>query len=875
MKAITKTRRIFCEALDKKTAQEREAYLAEACQDNPALQSEIEALLKAHSRSDEFLRGPILGVGPSLEVVSVSEGPGTVIGRYKLLERIGEGGMAVVYLAEQERPIRRQVALKIIKLGMDTQQVIARFDQERQVLAIMDHPNIAKVIDAGATETGRPYFVMELVEGPSITEYCDENRLNTRQRLDLFIKVCEAIQHAHQKGIIHRDIKPSNVLIALRDGKPVPKIIDFGIAKATSQKLTEKTLFTQYAQVVGTPAYMSPEQAEFSELDIDTRTDIYSLGVLLYELLTGATPFDAEALRESGYAEMQRVIQEEEPLKPSTKVSTLGGELADVAEHRNSNPELLPKVLRGDLDWIVMKALEKERTRRYGTAAGFGEDIIRHLKYEPVEAAAPSTLYRLSRLVRRNRVVVTAGALILVVLIAGIVSTSIGFMQARTQGEIARGNFEQARNAVDEIMQVSRLRITGAASVEEAQAQLEILGKGQAFYSRFLQDNPDDRQMIEEWGRSLEVLGETYMRVANYDQAEAAYRKAIEAFEGLIGRFSDEAVLQREIAISQSGLSYALLAQGRQDEAAKARTLCLENWRSDVKTYEFGTLAKLGPNFNTPYLDGSLEQRGDGLEMFFGSNRDGGYGHLDIWTATRASVDDEWSEPVNLGEPINTVFYDGTPAITGDGLEMIFPSVRTGGMGSCDLWVSRRTSTSEPWSPPENLGEIVNGAVWEGAPCLSSDGLSLFFGSSRSGGMGYNDLWMTTRASRNDRWGEPVNLGASVNSPHNDSTPCISPDGLALLFASARPGGFGDHDIWMATRAAVDQPWSEPANLGPGINTLFMESHPSLSPDGSVLYIGVLRPGPDGRPDYELGKDGLGTWEAAEVPILSLDGKDK
>jgi serine/threonine protein kinase len=310
------------EALEKRTPAERAAYLDQVCGDDVGLRAELDSLLESHQQAGDFLVSGPLAQGVTLDELPLTEEPGTIIGRYKLLEKIGEGGMAVVYMAEQAEPIRRKVALKIIKLGMDTRQVIARFEAERQALALMDHPSIAKVLDAGATETGRPYFVMELVQGVSITEYCDKNSLSTKDRLHLFLQVCRAVQHAHQKGIIHRDIKPSNVMVTHHDGKPVPKVIDFGIAKATNHKLTEKTLFTRYAHLIGTPAYMSPEQAELSDLDIDTRSDIYSLGVLLYELLTGTTPFSEEELRKAGYVEMQRVIREQEPIKPSTRIRT-------------------------------------------------------------------------------------------------------------------------------------------------------------------------------------------------------------------------------------------------------------------------------------------------------------------------------------------------------------------------------------------------------------------------------------------------------------------------------------------------------------------------------------------------------------------------
>ncbi len=427
--------RIFSAALGIESQGERDAYLDEACGDDAELRTRIETLLRAHLDAGDFLESPV--VDPTITLLSseLSEGPGTVIGRYKLLEMIGEGGFGVVYMAEQEEPVRRRVALKIIKLGMDTKQVIARFEAERQALAMMDHPNIARVFDAGATETGRPYFVMELVKGIRITDYCDRGKLSMRERLELFLPVCRAVQHAHQKGIIHRDIKPSNVLVTLHDSTPVPKIIDFGIAKATSHRLTERTLFTEFRQFIGTPEYMSPDQAAISGLDVDTRTDIYSLGVLLYELLTGSMPFDPKSLRDASYTEILRIIREVEPPKPSARVNTLIHEGTDVATPRHTEPGALCKLMRGDLDWIVMKAMEKDRTRRYETASELANDVRRYLNHETVLATPPTFAYKLQKFVRRHRVGVLAGLVVTAALLVGLSLASYGLLQARREAQ--------------------------------------------------------------------------------------------------------------------------------------------------------------------------------------------------------------------------------------------------------------------------------------------------------------------------------------------------------------------------------------------------------------------------------------------------------
>ncbi|MCP4449885.1 MAG: serine/threonine protein kinase, partial [Planctomycetes bacterium] len=373
------------------------------------------------------------------------EGEGATVGRYKLLEKLGEGGFGAVWVAEQRRPVRRRVALKIIKLGMDTKQVIARFDAERQALALMDHPNIAKVLDAGATQTGRPYVVMELIKGIPITQYCDEEKLGSQDRLDLFMKVCHAVQHSHQKGIIHRDIKPSNIMITLHDGVPVPKVIDFGIAKATQQELTEKTIYTRYSQFIGTPAYMSPEQVEMSGLDIDTRSDIYSLGVLLYELLTGNTPFDTQELLQSGLDEMRKIIREQEPVRPSTRLTRQRAQ----GESKIRDPKCQ---IDSDLDWIVMKCLEKDRKRRYETANGLVLDLKRHLDNEAVVARPPSAVYRFQKAWKRNRAVFTTAALIAAtLLVGGLVSTWLAIRadQARKRESITAQRYRRLSYASD------------------------------------------------------------------------------------------------------------------------------------------------------------------------------------------------------------------------------------------------------------------------------------------------------------------------------------------------------------------------------------------------------------------------------------------
>jgi eukaryotic-like serine/threonine-protein kinase len=477
---------LFLNALEITGEEERQAYVDECCAGNDLLRQELLALLAHHQQIGNFLDSSPAEFVPTMTIDCPTESSATVIGPYKLIEQIGEGGMGTVWMAQQSAPVRRTVALKLIKAGMDSRQIIARFEAERQALAMMDHPHIAKVLDAGTTDRGRPYFVMELVKGVPITSYCDEHHLTPKARLELFVPVCQAIQHAHQKGIIHRDLKPSNVLVSLYDGRPVPKVIDFGVAKAVGQPLTDKTLVTGIGSLVGTLEYMSPEQAEVNQLDIDTRSDIYSLGVLLYELLTGSTPFSREKLQQAGVLEMLRLIREQEPSRPSTKLSTAEG-LPTLAANRSTEPAKLTRLVRGELDWIVMKALEKDRNRRYETAHGFAMDLQRYLADEPVEACPPSAAYRLRKFARRHKTVLAGAALASTSLIAAVVVLSVSNVLITRE-----------RNAKDN------------ALVEKVQA----LGEKQAALTQ-AQANFNEARRQEQLAREQEQIAIRQTKLAN------------------------------------------------------------------------------------------------------------------------------------------------------------------------------------------------------------------------------------------------------------------------------------------------------------------------------------------------------------------------
>lgn len=533
----SKEQALFAAALEIAAPDERAQFLKRSCADDNKLHEELTKLLSAHAKSERvFSRDVSHFVSEACDDLRKAaqadlktealEKIGAQIGKYKIVELLGEGGCGLVYLADQEQPVRRQVALKVIKLGMDTRSVIARFEAERQALARMDHPNIAKVLDAGVTDSGRSFFVMELVQGVKITTFCDEHNLDASQRLRLFIQVCQAIQHAHQKGIIHRDIKPSNVLVRLQDGVPMPKVIDFGIAKATEGTLSDFTAFTGYGQFIGTPAYMSPEQAQLSGLDVDTRSDIYSLGVLLYELLTGRTPFDQKELVNSGFDEMRRTLREDDPQRPSLMLTSMANtDLTTIAERRCAEPPKLIKSIKGDLDWIVMKALEKDRARRYETANGLGMDIQRYLNLEPVLARPPSRLYQLRKLIRRNKVVFASGTIVVLTLIIGLGVSTWLFLREREALQVQERLRKEA-----ELARANEMLLRQKAEAREKVTEAGVL----ASYGK-MQEADDLLEQVpaELFSPSLEATS-IFRRLGTWNILQGRWKQAANRFSVLV-----------------------------------------------------------------------------------------------------------------------------------------------------------------------------------------------------------------------------------------------------------------------------------------------------------------------------------------------------
>jgi serine/threonine protein kinase len=837
----------------------------------------------------------------------IMEKPGGQIGRYELLSVLGEGGMGIVYLAEQEQPIRRQVALKVIKPGMDSARVIARFEAERQALALLDHPNIAHVYDAGTTENSRPYFVMEYVKGLPITEHCDRHKLTVEDRLKVFLQVCQAVHHAHQKGIIHRDIKPSNILVLLQDDQELPKIIDFGVAKALAQPLTERTLYTEQGQLFGTPEYMSPEQADMATEDIDTRSDIYSLGVLLYVLLTGTMPFDTKTFREGGIEHIRQIIRETDPKTPSTRLTGLGEEAKKVAESRRTEVATLAKCLHKELEWIPLKAMRKERAERYRSASELADDIENYLNGDPLIAGPPGTLYRLKKSALRHKAIVVGTlAVLLVSLIGTVVSTLFAIGQARARAEA---------QAINDFLTNELLASTNPFSGDFPEISiLSVLGG----INQRLEDEFEDRPLVK--ASILHSLGKAYWWHGKPKEAEVPLEQALRIYQEKLGEKDPETlesmfwlglVYRYQGRYEQAELLYSKVVEGQcriageKDELVfsalnELAQMGIEQYRSGAYEKTVSTLTSieryhnmLGSDIHVSviaFLAMALHQLGRDRQAQAVFERLLPY----LSDHATAAADFIFAMPTNIGAPVNSSENESFPSLSADGLSLYFASYRSDGLGEHDLYVTTRETKNDPWCPPVNLGPNVNSPSSEWAPRISGDGLSLFFASTRPDGYGSWDIWVVTRATIDDDWGEPLNLGPIINSSAKDGFGAVSADGLSLfvLYADWRTGGHGGWDFWVAKRATINDEWGQPVNLGPPVNSSASEFSPSISADGLSLflscgYFGSARPGGAGGGDIWVTtrskEDGpwvepvnlgptINSWAEEVLPYISADG---
>jgi len=751
------------------------------------------------------------------------------IGRYKLLRMLGEGGMGIVYLAEQQEPVRRKLALKVIKPGMDSKRVIGRFEAERQALALLDHPNIAHVYDAGTTEAGRPYFVMEYVKGLSITEHCDRHKLTIEDRLNLFRQVCLAVHYAHQKGIIHRDVKPSNILISTQDNQTVPKIIDFGVAKALAQPLTERTLVTEQGQLFGTPEYMSPEQADMANEDIDTRSDIYSLGVLLYVLLTGVLPFDSTTFREGGIEHIRQVIRETDPKTPSTRLSSLGEEAKKVAQSRRIEVAAFAKCLHKELEWIPLKAMRKERSERYRSASEFADDIENYLKGYPLIAGPPGTLYRLRKSARRHKALV-AGTLTVVgvSLIGAVVSMIFALGQARARAEA---------QAINDFLTNELLASTNPFSGDFPEITVLSVLDG---ISMRLEGEFEDRPLVK--ASILHSLGKAYWWHGKPKEAEVPLEQALRIYRQKLGE-KDPETLESMFSL---GLVYR--QQGRNEQAQSLYYKVVEGMSrvgGEKDQFTFSALNELAQMGIEKYRSGAYENAAATLtsvDKF--RNMLGGEAHA--------------SEITFLAMALHQLGRDQQAQAAFDRLLGLLEG--PGGVVASFIFAT-----------PTNVGAPVNSSANESFPCISADGLSLYFASYRPGGLGGHDLYVTTRETKSAQWSPPVNLGPPVNTSASEFCTGISADELSLflstgVFGTARPGGAGGGDLWVSTRSTKDEPWQEPVNLGPTINSWADEVLPYISTDGSTLYFTSGRPGGLGNSDL---------WHVSLVPIAETNGDGK